>query len=56
MREVKLIKIKEKLLLPIPETFAKLYFFESGQSFNLEIKEKNGNHKLIFLTYITNIK
>jgi hypothetical protein len=48
-----LIKIKDDYLLTIPEAIARLYLFEEGQTFNLEIKESNNNHKLIFLTYAT---
>lgn len=43
-------------MLTIPESIAKLYFFEDDQIFNLEVKESINEHKLIFLTYTTQLK
>ena len=56
MRTVTLTKIKKEYLLIIPESVAKLYGLEEGQIFNLEVKESNSMHKLVFLTYATAIK
>lgn len=56
MRSVKLVKIKQDYTLIVPESIAKLYCFEDGQMFNLEIKESNNVQKLVFLTYATMIK
>ncbi len=56
LRTVKLIKIKDRYLLTIPDAIAKLYSFEDGQAFNLEVKPSNNDHKLIFLTYASSLK
>jgi len=56
VRTVKLTKIKNEYVLIVPESIAKLYAFEMGQMFNLEVKESDNVHKLIFLTYATSVK
>jgi len=56
VRTAKLIKIKNEYALIIPETIAKLYAFEKGQVFNLEVKESDSTQKLVFLTYATTMK
>ena len=56
MMTVKLTVIKKDYLLIIPESVAKLYAFEKGQVFNLEVKERDNMQKLIFLTYATTVK
>jgi hypothetical protein len=53
MRTVELIKIKNKYMLPIPDSFVNLYSVKVGQSFNLEINESKNAHKIIILTYAT---
>ena len=56
MRTVKLTVIKKDYLLIIPESVAKLYAFEKGQVFNLEVKERDNMQKMVFLTYATIVK
>ena len=56
MRTVKLTKIKNEYALIIPESIAKLYAFEEGQIFNLEVNERDHLQKLVFLTYATTVK
>ena len=56
MRTIKLTKIKKEYALIVPESIAKLYNFEVGQIFNLEIKETNNVLKLVILTYATTMK
>ena len=56
MRTVKLTKIKNEHVLIIPESITKLYAFEVGQMFNLEVKESDNMQKLVFLTYATTVK
>jgi hypothetical protein len=56
MRTIKLTKIKNDYLLSIPESIIKLYAFENGQIFNLEVKESNNMQKLVVLTYATMAK
>ena len=56
MRTVKLTKIKNEHVLIIPESITKLYAFEVGQMFNLEVKESDNVQKLVFLTYATTVK
>ena len=56
MRTIKLTKIKKEHALIVPEPIAKLYNFEVGQIFNLEIKETNNVLKLVILTYATTMK
>ncbi len=56
VRTVKLTKIKNELVLIVPESITKLYAFEVGQIFNLEVKESDNVHKLVFLTYATTVK
>ena len=56
MRTVKLTKIKSEYTLIVPESIAKLYSFEVGQMFNLEVKESDNMQKLVFLTYATIVK
>ena len=56
MQTVKLIKIKNEYALIIPETIAKLYAFEKGQVFNLEVRESENMDKFLFLTYTTKVK
>ena len=56
MHTIKLTKIKDEPALLIPNAIAKLYDFEVGQSFNLEIKESKHVDKLVFLTYATVLK
>ena len=56
MRTVKLTKIKNEYVLIVPESIAKLYAFEVGQIFNLEVKNGNNTNKLVFLTYATTVK
>lgn len=53
MRTVKLIKIKDQYMLPLPESFMKLYSIKSGQSFSLEVKESTTDNTIIILTYAT---
>lgn len=53
MRRIKVIKIKNEYALIIPESIAKLYAFEDGQVFDLEVKEKDNLQNLVFLTYAT---
>lgn len=55
MKSVKLIKIETKYALIVPESIAKLYLFKEGQLFNLEVKESNNTHELLFLTYATTV-
>ena len=56
MRTTKLIKIKKEYALIVPESIAKLYAFEEGQIFNLEVNERDHLQKLVFLTYATIVK
>ena len=56
MRTIKLTKIKKEYALIVPESIAKLYNFEVGQIFNLEIKETNNMLKLVILTYATTME
>jgi hypothetical protein len=56
VRTIKLTKIKKEYALIIPESIAKLYAFEKGQVFNLEVKETNNVLKLVILTYATTMK
>jgi len=53
---VKLAKIKEDSALIVPESIAKLYCFEKGQKFHLEVKESKNVDDLVILTYATIIK
>ena len=56
VRTTKLIKIKKEYAVIVPETIAKLYAFEEGQIFNLEVNERDHLQKLVFLTYATTVK
>ena len=56
VRTIKLTKIKKEYALIVPESIAKLYNFEVGQIFNLEIKETNNMLKLVILTYATTME
>jgi hypothetical protein len=56
MRTIKLIKIKNEYALIVPESFAKLYGFNEGQIFHLEVKEGINDHKLVFMTYATTVE
>ena len=56
VRTIKLTKIKKEYALIIPESIVKLYYFEEGQIFNLEIKESDNASKLVILTYATIVK
>ena len=56
MRRTKLIKIKNGYALIVPETIAKLYAFEEGEIFNLEVNEKDKLQKIVFLTYAKTVK
>ncbi len=56
VRTVTLTKIKNEYVLIVPEAIAKLYDFKKGQMFNLEIKESDNVHKLVFLTYATTVE
>jgi hypothetical protein len=56
LKSVKLSVVDNVCTLIIPQYIAKLYGFMDGQVFDLEIKESNNDHKIIFLTYVTKIK
>jgi len=56
VRTVTLTKIKNEYVLMVPTSIVKLYAFETGQMFNLEVKESDNTHNLVFLTYATTTK
>lgn len=55
MQAVKLIKIETNYALIVPGSIAKLYRFKEGQLFDLEVKESNNAHEILFLTYATKV-
>ena len=56
MYTVKLTKNKKTMILVIPEAVLKLYSLEEGQIFNLVVKEREPEQKLLLLTYATPIQ
>ena len=56
MRTIHLTKNENNYHLIVPEAIAKLYSFEDGQVFNLEVRESENMDKFLFLTYTTKVK